>query len=170
MSQPVSGLGLGPTAPYMNTVFVLSGLLLMVGVIGVFQTTRASSRAGARWTCAALLALSGLGMVIDGIFHLDSILLHTAGFLLASATPVLSFLVAGSFFRRIPRWRRFGTWLLLGSPLTLLLVVLFFLTFDQVAAGANRGVAGLTERILAIEILAWFVIMGWLAFRQPEGK
>ena len=109
-------------------------------------------------------------MEIDGIFHLDSILLHTAGFLLASATPVLSFLVAGSFFRRIPRWRRFGTWLLLGSPLTLLLVVLFFLTFDQVAAGANRGVAGLTERILAIEILAWFVIMGWLAFRQPEGK
>ena len=109
-------------------------------------------------------------MVIDGIFHLDAILLHMVGFLLASTTPVLSFLTAGFFFRHIARWRRFGTWLLLGSPLKFLLVVLFFLTFDQVAAGANRGVAGLTERILAIEVLAWFVVMGWLAFHHPAGK
>jgi len=167
ISQPVSGLGMGPTAPFMNAAFVLSGLLLMAGVIGVLQTTRASSRAAARWACAALLALSALGMVVDGIFHLDSILLHLAGFLLASATPVLSFLAAGFFFRHIPRWRRFGNWLLLGSPLTLLLVVLYFLTFDQAAAGANQGVAGLTERILATEFLAWFVAMGWLAFRRP---
>src|SRR5437867_3938698 len=34
ISQPVSGLGLGPTAPFMNTAFVLSGLLLLVGVVG----------------------------------------------------------------------------------------------------------------------------------------
>jgi hypothetical membrane protein len=166
ISQPVSGLGLGPTAPFMNAAFVLSGLLLLAGVIGVLQTTRASSLAAARWACAALLALSALGLVVDGIFHLDSPLPHLAGFLLASATPVLSFLAAGLFFRRIPRWRRFGNWLLLGSPLTLLLVVLFFLTFDPAAAGANQGVAGLTERILNTEVVAWFVTMGWLAFRR----
>ncbi len=29
------------------------------------------------------------------------------------------------------QYRRFGNWLLLDSPLTLLLVVLFFGTFDQ---------------------------------------
>jgi hypothetical protein len=54
-----------------------------------------------------------------------------------------------------------------GSPLTLLLVVLFFLTFDQAAIVAGDGVAGLTQRILAVEVLAWFVAMGWLAFRRP---
>jgi len=27
-------------------------------------------------------------------------------------------------------------------------------------------VAGLTERILAVEVQAWFVAMGWLAFRR----
>src|SRR6266567_989037 len=37
ISQPVSGLGLGPTGPFMNAAFVLSGLLLFAGVIGVFQ-------------------------------------------------------------------------------------------------------------------------------------
>jgi len=30
---------------------------------------------------------------------------------------------------------------------------------------AGVGVAGLTERILVIEVQAWYVAMGWLAFR-----
>jgi hypothetical protein len=46
-------------------------------------------------------------------------------------------------------------------------VVLFFLTFDQATIVAGHGVAGLTQRILAVEVLAWFVAMGWLAFRRP---
>jgi hypothetical protein len=37
VSQPMSGLGLGPTAPIMNGAFVLSGLLLLAGVTGVFD-------------------------------------------------------------------------------------------------------------------------------------
>jgi hypothetical membrane protein len=167
ISQPISGLGLGPTAPFMNAAFVLSGILLMVGVIGVFKTMKASGRPALRWACAALLALSPLGLVVAGIFTLEEPLPHLFGFLLATGTPVLSFLVAGFLLRGLPRWRRFGTWLLLGSPLTLLLVVLFFLTFDQAAAAAGDGVAGLTQRILALEVFAWFVAIGWLAFRRP---
>jgi hypothetical membrane protein len=151
----------------MNAAFVLSGILLMAGVIGVFQTMTASGLPAARWACAALLALSPLGLVIAGIFTLEDPLPHLIGFLLATGTPVLSFLAAGFFLRGIPRWRRFGTWLLVGSPLTLLLVVLFFLTFDQAAIVAGDGVAGLTQRILAVEVLAWFVAMGWLAFPPP---
>ncbi len=167
ISQPISGLGLGPTAPFMNSAFVLSGVLLMAGVIGVFGTMRTSSRPALRWACATLLALSPLGLMVAGIFTLEEPLPHLIGFLLATGTPVLSFLVAGVFLRGLPRWRRFGSWLLLGSPLTLVLVVLFFLTFDPAAAGAGLGVAGLTQRILALEVLAWFVAMGWLAFRRP---
>ena len=167
ISQPISGLGLGPTGPFMNAAFVLGGLMLLAGVIGVFQTMAANGRPAAHWACAALLALSPLGMVVAGIFTFEAVFVHLIGFLLAVATPVVSFLAAGWFLRGIPRWRRFGNWLLLGSPLTLVLVVLFFLTFDPAAAGAGLGVAGLTQRILALEVLAWFVAMGWLAFRRP---
>jgi hypothetical membrane protein len=167
ISQPISGLGLGLTAPFMNAAFVLGGILLMAGVIGIFQTMRASGRSAARWACAALLALSPLGLVVAGIFTLEDPLPHLIGFLLATGTPILSFLAAGVFMRGIPRWRRFGTWLLLGSPLTLLLVVLFFLTFDQAATVAGQGVAGLTQRVLALEVFGWFVAMGLLAFRRP---
>jgi protein-disulfide isomerase len=35
------------------------------------------------------------------------------------------------------------------------------------AADIGLGVAGLTQRLLTVEVLAWFVAMGWLAFRRP---
>jgi hypothetical protein len=41
------------------------------------------------------------------------------------------------------------------------------LTFDQAATVAGQGVAGLTQRTLALEVLGWFVAMGLLAFRSP---
>jgi hypothetical protein len=120
--------------------------------------------------------ISGLGLgltapfmnaafVLGGLFTLESFFPHLIGFLLGAATPVLSFLVTGFLLRRIPRWHRFGSWLLLGSPLTLALLILYFLTFSPTAAGARSGVAGLTERILVSEVFGWFVALGWLAFR-----
>jgi hypothetical membrane protein len=166
ISQPISGLGLGPTGALMNTAFVLSGLVLLAGVAGIFQTVRPSGRRPAGRVSAALLALSPLGLVVAGIFTLEAVMPHLLGFLLATGTPVASFLTMGLFLRGIPGWRRFGTWLLLGSPLTLVLLVGFFLTFDPAAAGANVGMAGLVQRVLAVEVHAWFVAMGWLAYRR----
>src|SRR5438067_12096787 len=60
ISAAISGLGLGPTAPYMNAAFVFSGLLIVVGVIGTLRSISAMG-AAARWSCAALLALWGIG-------------------------------------------------------------------------------------------------------------
>ena len=44
-----------------------------------------------------------------------------------------------------------------------------FVAYERVCAAtvAGDGVAGLTQRILALEVLAWFAAMGWLAFRRP---
>lgn len=167
VSQPISGLGLGLTAPFMNAAFVLSGLLMLVGVIGIFQSIREIG-ALARWSCTVLLALTPLGLIVDGFFTLESILPHTAGFLLGCANPVLSFAVSGFLLRRIKRLRRFGTWLLLGSPLTLALTVLYFLTFSPTIAGIQTGISGLTERMLVVEVFAWFVALGALAFREKR--
>jgi len=166
IAQPISGLGLGLTGPFMNAAFVISGSLLLGGVLGVFQILPAGGRPAARWTCAALLALSPVGLGVAGIFTLKSPLLHLLGALLALVSPVLSFLATGLLFRGIPGWRRFGNWLMLTSPLTLVLVVLFFGSFDQATTAANLGVAGLTQRLLSVELHAWFVALGWLAFRR----
>jgi len=165
ISAGISGLGLGPTAPFMNAAFVLGGLLTLVGVVSSMQSIREIGGT-ARWGYTTLLALSPIGMAVDGIFTLESFFPHLVGFLLGAATPILSFLFTGLLLRRVPRWRRFGSWLLLGSPLTLALLVLYFMTFSPTAAGARTGVAGLTERILVIEVYAWFVAMGWKSFQQ----
>ncbi len=160
VSQPISGLGIGATAPYMNTAFVLTGLLLVVGVVGVSRVT------GMPRLTTALLALTGVGQAMCGIFTLAAMMPHSLGFQLALGTPVVSFLLAARHLRRVPGWERFGTWLFLGSPLTLALLVAFFLTFRPTADGAEHGIAGLVQRIGVVEVFAWFVAMGWLAFRR----
>jgi hypothetical protein len=95
--------------------------------------------------------------------------LHSEGFLLTVASPVLSFLVAALTLRRVPRWRPFASGLFFGSPLTLALLVLFFATFNlnRVAIGVSElsllGLGGVTNRVLILEVHAWFVALAWLA-------
>jgi hypothetical membrane protein len=164
MSQPLSGLGLGPTGPLMNTVFIASGLLIVIGAVGVF---RAIPELGptARWIAAVLLALPGLGSVTDGIFTLEHFFLHFLGFGLALTT-IVGFPVIGYLLRRVPGWRGFGSWLIAAGPVTLALTVLYFATFTPTIEGIQHGVAGLTERILVLELQAWYVAIGWLTFRR----
>jgi hypothetical protein len=165
ISQSISGLGLGITAPFMNAAFVSGGILLLIGVVGTFQSIREIG-AGARWTCTVLFGLLAVGMAMDGIFTLESGALHFAGFGLGIASAMLGFVAGGLILRRVPSFRRFGTWLLLGCPLTLALTILYFLTFSPTVAGTQTGVAGLTERVLVSEVLAWYATLGWLAFRR----
>src|SRR5207245_9042877 len=117
ITAPISGLGL--TSPFMNAAFVLGGILLIFGVLGVFsRSDMASGQPAARWACAALLAVSGFGMVVAGIFTLESHVMHFVGFGTAAGAPVLSFLAPGFCFRPLRRWRQFGRWLLPPDPLT----------------------------------------------------
>ena len=90
--------------------------------------------------------------------------------MLILATPVVSFLITGFHLRGLPGWRRFGNGLLLASPLTLILFVVYNLAFGQAAVAAGHGYAGLTQRILFVEIFAWFVAMGWLAYRRTTSS
>jgi hypothetical protein len=102
-----------------------------------------------------------------GIFTLESLVLHLVAALLLFVSPVLSFVVTGLFLRGVPGWRGFGNWLLfLGSPLTLILWVVYSASFDVATVAAGLGIAGLTERVLTLEVHAWFVAMGWRAFRR----
>ena len=168
VSQPLSGLGLGPTGPFMNAAFIVSGLLMMAGAVGIFRTIP-ELRPAYRWVGTALLALPGLGAVIDGIFTLESFFLHFIGFGLALTT-VVGFPVIGFVLRRIPAWRGFGSWLMVAGPLTLALAVLYFTTFTPTIEGVQHGVAGLTERLLVLELQAWYVGLGWLAFRGSNNS
>ncbi|MEV6258960.1 DUF998 domain-containing protein [Nocardia sp. NPDC051911] len=165
VSQPVSGLGIGTTAPWMNTAFVLSGTLLIIGVLGVFRAIPDRTSSKRAWSIA-LLSAAGVGMIIDGVFTLRFVIPHTLGFLLAAGVPVIGFPLAGSYLRHHPQWRAIGAWLQLAGPLTLLLIVAFFATFTPTADGAEHGIAGLIERVLATEVLLSFAVLGIHAATQ----
>ena len=166
ITQPISGLGLGETGPYMNSAFILSGLLLLAGVIGVVLSLPAGGRSVVRGASLILLALSPAGLIIIGFFTLDDPVIHLFGAMLILATPVISFLVTGLHIRGLPGWHGIGNGLLVAAPLTLVLFVIYNNSFNQLTVAAGRGVAGLTQRLLFVEILAWFVAMGWLAYRE----
>jgi hypothetical membrane protein len=168
VTQPFSGLGLGPKGSLFNLAFLLNGLLVMVGVFGVFQTIGSGERPALYKASAVMLALSGIGSMICAIFTLNYFFPHMIGFILAVGSPIPGFLTTGIFLRGLPRWRKLGTWLLAASPLTLLFLAFFFFTFQYDLMSAGLGVAGLTERILVLEVQAWYITLGWLAFRHPK--
>jgi hypothetical membrane protein len=161
ISQPISGLGLGRTGPYMNTALIVSGLVTVAGLVGVFRSMRA-------WASAAALALSPLGLVVAGIFTIEHDLPHFIGFGLIAMTPIVTFPAVGLYLRRVPAWRTFGTYLIAGGLLTLLATAGYLASFDETTTADGRGVAGLTSRLLVLEIHAWYVALGWLALRRAR--
>ena len=166
ISQPVSGLGLGVTGPYMNAAFITSGVLLFAGILGIVRDlTELTPRE--RWSIGALFSLAPVGMVVAGVFTLESFFLHFIGFLLSIGSLVVSFVVAGRALDRVPRLRALGRGLIVASPLTLVLLVISQLTFDPASAGANVGIAGITQRILILEVFVWFVALGVLTLTRP---
>lgn len=165
VSQPISGLGMGSTAPYMNAAFVVTGLLLIAGIVSTFRTLPLDRPTLRRWS-VGLLTCTGVGQIVCGIFNLEASTPHSLGFGLAAGTPVVAFLVAGQYLRSVPGWRRLGTGLLFGSPLTLALLVWFFATFQPTADGAEHGIAGLVQRLLVLQIHVWFMAIGWRAYRR----
>jgi hypothetical membrane protein len=137
ISNPISGLGVGPHAQLFNAAFVFCGLALLVGVIGVFQIIMASARPAVRRASTALMAISPVGLAMAGVYTLQSsVALHTVAAGLLFCVPVVAFLVT-----------------LYGS------------TFDVAAIAAGHGIAGLTERVLLVEIHAVYVALGISALR-----
>jgi hypothetical membrane protein len=167
ISAPISGLGLGPTGPFMNAAFVGNGVLVLVGLVGIGSALGGLSSA-IRRTCLIALSILPLASIGNGIFTLETGGAHFLVSLVGLASPVPVFLVVGLLLRRAPEWRRLGTWLVVASPMTLVLVIVFFATFTPTAEGAKSGVAGLTERILIVEVLAWYVALGWHALHATR--
>ena len=164
VTRPVSALAIGPHGEYMRAAFLIDGLLVTAGVIAIFSRLGTQFGAVSRWIAPGLLLISPLGVLWAGIFTMDRLDLHNIGAQMALATPVVTFPVVGLLLRRAPRWRRFGTLLMLGGPFTILLLVGFrtSVPLAELRSGMGGGLMGLWQRALGIEVLGWFVALGWL--------
>lgn len=161
VSQPVSGLGLGPTGPWMNAAFLVGGLLVLAGTVA---TARSWRRFGGRGlTALVLMSAMGVGMILCGAFTLESMMLHLLGFLLAVPLPALGFLFAAAALRRTEAVT--ARLAFAGGVLALALFAVFMATFDATGAGGNDGYAGLVQRALIVVVL---LTQSVLVVRAPQ--
>jgi len=168
IAQPISGLGLGDTAVYMNTAFIVSGILMVLGSIG-FSRVLTGKAAAYKTRTAVLLSLVGIGAAMCGIFTLESFMLHTLGFLFA-LTPIITFPYLGSKFRKDKKWRAAGNTMMSASPILLTLAVAYFVSFNPETAGLNQGYAGLTERVLLLVLMSYYATLGFFAAGSKDWK
>lgn len=163
--QPISGLGLGSTGLVMNTAFVLYGLTAVAGAVATSRLLGAVDAALAR-SALITLGLHGVGAILVGFFTLESMDLHSLGFLGVLA-PIVGFIVLG---RRMPRHTFLATLgrnlIRIAAPMSVVLLVAFFVSFSPEAAGEGRGIAGLTQRALIVNIQVWIGVVIAAALRH----
>ena len=158
VAQPISGLGLGSTAPWMNTAFVACGSLISVGTWSAMRSWPKKRSTLLRWARPMVIG-TGLGMALCGIFDLEAIMLHTLGFVLAAGVSSIGFSLAGRALRGSSH-RALSAWLQLAGPAGLVGVIAFMMTFDAVDAGRNVGYAGLVQRVLVTVVMALVSAIG----------
>jgi len=165
--QAVSDLGVGSNAWVMNTFIVLDGLLLIVFAICFTLSMRTVLSQGSRWFSAVLLALPGLGLVIAGVFTEapETLTIHwMVGASLLFISPVIVFPLIWLMLRHDARWRGWGLYALIAGIATLVLVTFMFWVFTPGTPLASLQFGGLMERVVMIEIEAWYVVFGWHLF------
>jgi hypothetical protein len=170
ISQPISALAIGPNGTPMDAAFLADGILTMVGVVAALLVFRRSMSTRSFSIIAALLLISPLGILWDGIFTMNDLVLHTIGAQVAIGIPIIAFPVAGMMIRRTSSLRQFRRLLLIAAPLILVLLIGFMTSvpFTQMATGG--GYYGLWERALAIVVQACYVVLGCVAFRSPSSS
>jgi hypothetical protein len=110
----------------------------------------------------------GAGLIVDGVFTLESVLLHLAGFLLAVPVPAVGFVLLAVSLRRTHS--RLAIVLTVGAVLTFALFVLFQLTFDPYSAGDNSGYSGLIQRALVVASFATVTVLAVTAARVASSR
>ncbi len=167
--QAISDLGVRPMPWLLNVPLVVLGFLLVVLAVGFFQAMRPVMSLGWRWSCAVLLAFPGLGYATAGIFPETNPIHWMVGMSLLVVGSLVGFLLVGLQVRRIPPWRGYGIYSLLASASLAVLIVLMNLTFIPTSPLAALRLGGLAERIVFIDLLAWYVVTGWRLFLTTTG-
>lgn len=183
VDQAISDLGIGENAVIFNTSTIVLGLLLVGLAIAFHRTLRPEVSRALRVASAAFLALVGLGFTVAGVFPETSPIHWLVGANAAFLGAPMGFLLAGvALVRRGGASRPWGVYSLVASLTTVVLIGLTFFVFSfytWTSGSAPVGhLGGLMERLLVIEILAWYVAFGWRLFRlhavdvgrHPEGR
>lgn len=162
--QAVSDLGVGDNGWILNASLVILGLLMSAFAISFYRTARPEASPVLRFVCALLISLVGVGFALAGIFPETTPMHWVVGAPLVFLGAPLVFLLTGLLLRGDRAWRGWAVYSLIASLATVALVAILFYTFSP-STPPTAQVGGLMERVVFIEILAWYVAFGWRLFR-----
>jgi len=166
--QAVSDLGVGSNPWLLNVSLVLLGVLLSAFATSFFHSLLPTLSRTWRWVCAVFLACTGLGFADAGIFTEApaTVALHwMIGMPLLALGSIVGILLTGLALRHDTLWRRWSIYSLVASITTLVLIGTMFWIWTPGTPLASLKLGGLMERVLFIEVLAWYVAFGWRLFR-----
>lgn len=168
IDQTVSDLGVGDNDWIVNGSVILVGLSLVGFAIAFYRAVRPWSGARITIAAAALQAAVGVSFAAAGIVP-ETNRLHYAGALLFFVSAPVGLLLAGLALRRRAVWRRWARLTLVMTLVTVILIALTFYTFSFYKTSSGPEMigqfGGLMERIVFVEILAWYAASGWRLFR-----
>jgi hypothetical membrane protein len=167
--QPISALAALPLGWLQNLNFYIVGTLLIAYAIGLHFSVRPARRAAIG---PALLGLSGVGLIVAGVFpwrQENGIYVEPAGHVVGA---VMSFLGASighmmisRRMRQDPRWEGIASYVL-ASGIAMLL--LFFAVAYSLEPGSPlRPWTGVLQRVL---VAIWFACTFVVALRGSRGQ
>jgi hypothetical membrane protein len=168
--QAISDLGVGPNPWLLNASLIIMGVLLVGFAIGFFRSAEVEIRGRWRWVCAVLIAFPGIGFLDAGVLTEApaTVTLHwVPSNLLITIGSLAGFFIVGLKLRRDSRWHGLSTYSMITSPATLFLLAAEFWIWAPGTPLFTSHLGGLMERVLFVEILAWYVVFGWRLFRAP---
>jgi hypothetical membrane protein len=163
IQNTLSELALGAHGWVQSANFLLFGVLLIglaAGLRQLFPSGRASVFG------PLLLALSGLGLVVSGVFPTDPIsttentpagTIHNLAALLVFSMLSAACFVYARRFRREPAWRGYGLYSVITGVITPVLFVAF------VVQAVDTPYAGLFQRIFTTILWAWIAVVAFRA-------
>jgi hypothetical membrane protein len=164
--RAISDLGVGPDPWLLNVSAVALGAVLVAFCAGFRRALGPALGDPWQWLCPVLLALPGIGLAWAGVFTEApaTLALHwMVGMPLVAVGSVAGFILTGWRLRGLPGWRGLGTYSIVAGVATFALLLVMFGTW-------TLGIGGLLERACFIELLAWYVIIGWKLFGVAEAE
>lgn len=169
--QPISDLELGPLGWTQSLTFVICGLLFLIAAVGAYQALASILGKVRSRISLMLMILSGCGLVLGGLFT-EGVsghpvawhdFLHILGFHLLFDLLSIALLVIGSGLLKKVGWRGFG-WYSLATGLLALLLIFgpYFYNHGRWTA----PIGGLMQRIMEIEVFAWYVVLGLIQLKR----
>jgi hypothetical membrane protein len=157
LAEPVSALEAGPNGWLQQLNFVVFGLLTIAFAIGLHRGLR-SSRAGV--TGPALLAISGVGLLLAAIFplreHAAGVTYDPGGHIVAGvmffSTSAVGLIVVSRRVARDPRWRGLGSYAL-AAGLVALVGFLVGGAFVMPDGAPLHDWAGLYQRVIVLAVV-----------------